>query len=326
MTHPYLSKRPLGRTGLVVTPLGFGGGWIGSRGSHYSDAQAVATVLRALESGLDLIDTSGGYGDSERRIGLALESWYRNGGCREDIVLSTKTGSRTHPHDYSSGATLKSVDESRRLLKSDWLDILMIHDPADLEPALAPGGALPVLLRLKKQGVIRAVGLGVRAHEFHRRCLATGLFDVSLTYLDYNLLRQAAAEGVFPAAEKAGAGVFNGTSFANGLLNGIDPLETAARHNWPADRPEVQRARALWEFAGERGFSLIALNLQFCMRQKRIASTLLGASGPSEIEADLQAASEPIPDSVWTELEERFGIPGSGEGAFHAVQDSGAER
>ena len=261
----------------------------------------MATVLRALELSINLIDTSPLYGESERRIGLALEEWYRRGGKRGDVILSTKTGTRTRPKDYSTEGTKRSVEESLRLLKTDYIDVMLVHDPDNLTPVLSPGGALESLRELKAQGVIRAIGLGVRSHEFHRRCIETGEFDVVLTYRDFNLLHQTAADGVLKHAAAHDVGVFNGMAVLYGLLNGSDPREARAR---AASDDEVQRAVKLWEFAQSKGVSLLGLNLQFCMRERRITSTLVGVANPEQLEADVAAVSERIPDEVWEELRE----------------------
>src|SRR4051812_26346361 len=104
-----MTKRTLGRSGLRVTPIGLGGAWLGMTVYGFDDAIAEKAVHRALNSGINLIDTSPLYGGSERRIGLALQSWYGASSKRSDFILSTKTGTRSRPYDYSGDATLRSV-------------------------------------------------------------------------------------------------------------------------------------------------------------------------------------------------------------------------
>jgi len=89
---------------------------------------------------------------------------------------------------------------SLRLLKTDYIDILLVHDPVDMEPVFAPHGALEALESLKAQGVIGHIGLGVRQHTFHRRAITSGRFGVSLTYNDYHPLRTTAADELLPLA------------------------------------------------------------------------------------------------------------------------------
>jgi aryl-alcohol dehydrogenase-like predicted oxidoreductase len=319
-------RRQLGRTGLMVSPIGLGGVFIGDINTQWqgNPEKAVATVLAALNSGIRLIDTSAGYqsSKSEEAIGLALEEWRRQGGQRQKVVITTKTGTRTQPHDYSYDATMQSVEQSLKLLRTDHLDVVSIHDPLDfeLDITLAPGGALEALKKLREQSVIRGIGLGVKQHEFHLRCIRTGEFDMCLTYRDYNLVNQSIREDILPLAGQYNVSVFNGTPIIRGLLGGKDPLEVVKQAPMdirpPAFNPysytpeEIQLARRLWKFANQRGISLLALNLQYCMRELRIAATLLGAANENEIRADIEAISAEIPESVWQELQEEFGIGG----------------
>ena len=117
-----LERRKLGNTGMTPRSLGLGCAWFGSEKS--SDRDTIEGVRRAIELGMDYVDTSPGYGESERRVGLALE-----GGWRDKIYLETKTG--THPErrqDYSAEGTRWSVENSLRLLKTDYLDAVLIHE------------------------------------------------------------------------------------------------------------------------------------------------------------------------------------------------------
>ncbi len=315
-----LEKRRLGRTGLMVTALGLGGAWLGHSREGYDEGRAIGAVLRALELGISLIDTSGDYGPSERFIGLALEEWYRRGGRREDLILCTKTDHRTDKQSgYSAENTRQSVVNSLELLKTDYLDIYLIHDPQEVDTLLRPGAAWDTLKALKKEGVIRAMGLGARPHEFHRRLIETGEADVSLTFGDYNLLDQTAAEGVLAPAATKDVGVLNGMVTMIGLLGGRDPCEVAReRFGWierddnehaARFRPMIQRAREMWQWATERKINFLALAIQYSLRDPRIASNLMGVSHAERIEEDVAAVQTPIASEVWAEFEERFGLP-----------------
>jgi aryl-alcohol dehydrogenase-like predicted oxidoreductase len=309
-------RRRLGRTDFYVSPLGIGGAWLGRTPQGVDERTAVATVLRGLDLGLNLIDTSPLYmrRTSERFIGLALEAWQQRGGRREDLILSTKTGHYGRDRDYSAARTYRSVEESMALLKTEYLDVVLVHDPVDLTPVLAPDGALAALKDLKAQGVIRAIGLGVRDHAFHRRCIATGDFDVSLTFRDFNLLDQSAVAGVLEVAAVHDVGVFNGSPLINGLLTGEEPQALVRRaeargRRWTRfEQSAIERAQALWTWAQARDIDLLALNLQYCLREPRIAATLVGPSTPAHIAADVAAIATPLPASVWEGLREDFGV------------------
>ena len=123
------------------------------------------------------------------------------------------------------------MENSLKLLGTDYLDSVLIHDPEDIEVPLAKDHALEELLRLKEQGIVRHVGLGVRDHAFHRRAMATEHIDIVLTYLDYTLIAQSAAQGVFPDARRHRTAVIPASVFGMGqlLMAGAVPhLEPAA--------------------------------------------------------------------------------------------------
>jgi aryl-alcohol dehydrogenase-like predicted oxidoreductase len=281
-----------------VTARGLGGAGLGGSYGPADECDAVETVHAAIERGINYIDTSPLYGQSERRIGLALE-----GSLRDKVRLSTKTG--THPDrrgDYSRDGTLWSVENSLRLLKTGYLDVVLVHDPDDLDPAFAPGGALEALEELKAQRVIGGIGLGVRSHAFHRRAIESGRFDLILTYNDYHPLRTAALP-LLELARRHDVGVLNGSPLAHGLLIGEDPDALVAKGRLRPPERDLNAARTLYRWCRERGLPMPGVVLQFCLRQPLIGCTLTGAKTPGELEQNLRGTTTPLPESVWTELE-----------------------
>jgi aryl-alcohol dehydrogenase-like predicted oxidoreductase len=290
-----LAQRRLGRAGIDIRPFGLGTASLGS--DRATDDQAVATVRRALELGIDFIDTSPlyGMGESERRIGLALSP-----AERRRVRLQTKAGTGTRPKAYDGDSIQRSVEVSLQRLRTDYLDVCLIHDPDEMEPVLASGGGIEALIRLKAEGVIGATGLGVRSHEFHRRAIADGRFDVILTYMDYTLLSQTAAPLVVEAAT-AGLGVVIGAPLATGLLaGGEDPPHRYGRPAAPEDA-EVQAALRLRQWAAERGVTLPALALQWILRSPQVSVVIAGAVSPTEIEESVRAVTAPLPAGLWLE-------------------------
>ncbi len=293
-------RRRLGRNGPEVSLLGLGGAGFGGSYGVVSDDEAIDTVRRAIAGGITYIDTSPLYGESERRLGLALR-----GVPRDRVALSTKTGTRPGSRgDYSAAATYASVSESLRLLGTDYIDLLLVHDPPDLRQALAPGGAVEALEDLKRQGVVRAIGLGVRDHALHREAILSGRIDAVLTYLDYTLLRATAADTILPLAAAHHIGVVNGSPLAMGLLSGDPDRHARGAPAWAAPSPaELERARRLWRWARARGLDLQALALQVSLREPRIGATIVGAKTAAEVEGNIAAATASIPDGAWDELE-----------------------
>ena len=287
-------RRTLGRTGLKVTVLGIGSAWLGHKDGTYTPEVGVETVLAGLESGINLIDTSDNYiaGRSEGFVGEALKHWFGQGNRREDLILSTKlTVHPGNPDAFSYAGTMRGVENSLRELGTDFLDIFLVHDPQSLDPVLDEDGSIAALRKLKEQGTIRAIGLGCRPHEFHRRCIETGEFDVSLTFHDYSLMGTSAAGGVLEHAVKQDVGVFNASINAS-----------VARGD------NAERAEQLSGWCRERGVDLDTLNLHFCLRERRFASILIGFSRPARVVQNVRAYAETIDEGIWDELERDFGL------------------
>jgi len=191
-----LETRRLGRTEMRPKAVGLGCAHFG--GDLSTDPDAVDAIRRAIELGIDYVDTSPLYGESERRVGLALE-----GGWREKVYLQTKMGTHAQRwHDYTAAGTRWCVENSLRLLKTDYLDAVLIHDPPAIEIPLEPGYALDELCRMKEAGIVRHVGLGVRQHDFHQKAIETGRVEIVLSYMDYTLLSRTVAETTLPLAKK----------------------------------------------------------------------------------------------------------------------------
>ena len=102
-------------------------------------------------------------------VGRALEQWWAQGNRREDLILSTKLSVYdSNPNAFSYDGAMFGLEQSLKRLRTDYLDVFLVHDPTDLTPVLAGRGALAALLEAKEEGTIRAIGLGCRPHEFHR--------------------------------------------------------------------------------------------------------------------------------------------------------------
>lgn len=298
MAEQPLRQRKLGRGDMVVTEIALGGVGLGGMRTTNDDGAAAATIKRAIEHGINYLDTSPLYGESERRIGLAFSGM---GGRPKSLYLSTKTG--THPlhrGDYTAAGTRWSVENSLRLLGVDSVDLLLVHDPETMDPVLAPNGALDELERMRGEGKFRWIGLGVREHDKLRAAIRSGRFDAILTYADYNLVRQTARPLIEEAAA-AGVGVVLAQVFIAGLLAGADPAETAY-----ARSPDAPLARDWWLWAREREISLRALALQYALRNPLVGTVLVGADAPEQIDEIVASATEAIPASIWADAEERI--------------------
>jgi aryl-alcohol dehydrogenase-like predicted oxidoreductase len=283
---------------MDVTSLSLGGVGLGGRRTVDDDRAAVETLRGALNLGINYLDTSPLYAQSERRIGMAFREL---GGRPSDLFLSTKTG--THPTrrgDYSAAGTRWSVENSLDVLGVPAVDLLLVHDPDSMDLVLAPGAAVDELEHIRGEGKLRWIGLGVREHDKLYTAVRSGRFDAILTYADYNLVRQTATPLIQEAAA-AGVGVILAQVFLAGLLAGGDPAESGYR-----DSPDAGRAREWWLWARDRGVSLRAVALQFGLRNPRVSTVLVGADSPPQIAEIVAAANEPIPGEIWAEVDERI--------------------
>jgi aryl-alcohol dehydrogenase-like predicted oxidoreductase len=295
-----LERRQLGRTHMRVTAVSLGGAGLGGIFGPVGDADGVAAVEKGLELGMNYLDTSPKYGEAERRMGIALR-----GVPRETYYMSSKVGTHpSRPGDYSADAARWTVANSLKVLGVDYLDLCHIHEPEphQLDQALAPGGALEALVDLRTQGVIRAIGIGVQDHELHRRMMETGQSDVAMMVNDYTLMRQD-VDDVFALARAHGVGLVNGAALAMGLLSGRDP-DTIGTPKWTPPAAEVAAAKQVHAWCAERRIPVLALALQFSIRQPGFDCTLIGAATAGEVVGCWEAATMPLPESVWEDLPE----------------------
>lgn len=307
-----LPRRRLGRTELDIPVVPFGTLGFSNSFGFVSDEDAVGLIRHALSLGANHFDCSRCYGDSMRKLGLALLEI-----PREEVIITGRLCCHsdapwggyhgTGEADYSAERAVRDVEDQLELLGTDYFDGVMIHDPNRIEPTLARDGSLAGLLQLKARGLVRNVGYGMEPHDFHLQAIATGEVDLLLCFNDYNLVRQTAADTILPAAAAADVGVLNAWSILRGLLTGadIDEVNTQRRFRGNND-PEA--ARAYWNWCREEQIDLLQLAIQFCLREKRIHGNPIGSLNVDQLEANIRAASTPLDENVWTSFQERFGI------------------
>jgi aryl-alcohol dehydrogenase-like predicted oxidoreductase len=299
-----MKTRPLGKTGLQVTELALGGLFVSSYGGEY--VQAKAAVDRALELGVNYVDTAPGYINSEEVLGKALE------GAQAPYVMSTKLGGRPQPFNPQDKAGLmKSVEESLRLLKRDHIDILMIHEPDRpgqyswwADPLHFDGPVMDVLADLKRQGIIRFIGLGGTTAYEMAHVINTGRFDVVLTAFNYSLLWREALREVIPAAKKQGMGIVIGSPLQQGALARRYDEEVRHGARWLSS-PRRAQYIALYDFLDELGLPISEVGLRFIISNPDISCTLMGARSRQEVEQNIAAVDKgPLPVDVLKRLDE----------------------
>ena len=321
-----LAPRPLGRTGLPVSTLGFGAAPLGDLYAKLDEAQAVATVEAAIAGGVTLIDTSPlyGHGLSEHRIGAAL----RRAG-REGLVLSTKVGRVAEPFagrgdgsgyrgglphglrfDYSYDGAMRSLEQSALRLGVDRLDIVLIHDvdvwthgEGMIEQRFgeAMEGAYRALEKLRASGAVKAIGVGVNEADICERFARAGDFDAMLLAGRYSLLEQPALASFMPLALEKGIGLMLGGVFNSGIL-ATGPV-AGAKYNYNPAPPEIlARVAAIQAVCERHGVPLRRAALHFPLGHPAVASLVMGAVSPAEVEDQIAELSQPVPAALWAEL------------------------
>lgn len=306
------SRRPLGRTGLMVSPVCVGCAPLGDMpetfGYSVSEERARETLLEVFRSPINFLDTAASYGDgeSERRIGRVLREL---GGLPEGYVLATKADRDPATGDFSADQMRRSVERSLRLLGLERLQLVYLHDPEYLnEPGrepfeymMAPGGPVEALQEMKDEGVIEHLGIAGGPVDLMVRFVESGAFEAAITHNRYTLVERSAGP-LLEAAQERGVAVLNAAPYGSGILaKGPDAY---ARYEY-REAPEklVERVRAAERACRESGVPLAAAALQFSLREPRIASTIVGISRPERVRQTVELARHPIPEELWERLE-----------------------
>lgn len=321
-----LPFRPLGRLGLPVSAIGFGGAPLGDLYARLDDGEAIAAVEAALASGITLFDTAPlyGHGLSEHRFGTALRRvprerflvsskvgrWMRPGGPRGDG--SNFVGGLPHEavFDYSYDGAMRSIEQSLLRLGLDRLDIVLIHDvdvwthgaeriEARFREAME--GAYRALAQLRAEGAVTAIGVGVNEADMCLRFAQAGDFDCMLLAGRYSLLEQPALDAFLPLAQEKGIAVLVGGVFNSGIL--ATGAVSGARYNYRPAPPEIlDRVRGIERVCRAHGVALADAALQFPLGHAAVASIVLGAVSPHEVRRNVEALRRRIPAALWSEL------------------------
>lgn len=224
-----MDRRPLGRTELRTSPIGFGAFKIGrNRGTKYArryelpDEAAVARLLHGVvDLGINLIDTAPAYGVSEERIGRVLA------GRRSEIVLGTKVGETWSPEtgstfDFTSAGIRRSVRRSLERLRTDRVDVLLLHSDGRDLAIQQETDAIETLSDLRDSGLVRAIGLSGKTVDGHRAALAWA--DVIM--VEYHA-EDASHAALIEEAAAANVGVLVKKGLASGRLDPADAIPFA---------------------------------------------------------------------------------------------------
>jgi L-galactose dehydrogenase len=289
-----MEYRELGRTGLSVSVVSYGTAPLGDMFGTADEDQALASVRQALDAGITFFDSSPFYGGglAEERLGRALA------GHRNEVIIGTKAGRYGRDEfDFSARRIRDSVETSLRLLRTDHVDLLQLHDIEYVDLAGPFGEGYEELVSLREQGKCRFMGMtGYPIETFRRAMIETDL-DVVLCYAHATLLDQSLITDLLPMAEDRGVGMINAAAVSLGLLT---PKGSVIEH--PADQVIKDAAARVVQLCRERGVDVAFLANQFSIQRSRCPTTVIGTTKPQHLESALAAVEEPIDEELLADV------------------------
>jgi L-galactose dehydrogenase len=292
-----MEYRPLGKTGLKVSLLAQGGAAFGQQFGPVSAAEAADCVHAAIDAGINLVDTAAYYGRglAEQFLGQALK-----GGWREKVFICTKACRLGEAEfDFTPEGTRRSVEASLQRLGVDSVDILLAHDiefSDDYEYVF--NETANVLHQLKKEGKARFIGMSCYPLGLLKQAIERCNLDAVISYAHCNLYNTRLLTELLPVAEKHGVGVLNASPLAMGLLTNHGPQPW-----FPGPKEIVEACRRAADLCKSRGADIAVLGMQWCYRQKGLASILTGTARRVELEKNLRAMNEPLDEPLLAEVQ-----------------------
>ena len=299
----------------LLPAVGLGTAPLGGLYKEVSPTDAATAVAEAVEIGYRYFDTAPlyGYGAAERALGRGLE------GYSSEVAVSTKVGrlvdedaprpagdmfagdSGATIWDFSADGVRRSLEASLQRLGRSYVDVVFIHDP-DNHARQALDEAYPALERLRGEGVIGAVGVGMNEPGLPTRFVIDTDIDAVLIAGRYTLLDQSADRALFSAAQARGVHVIAAGVYNSGILAAV---ETNPHFNYataPADI--VDRARRLQTACDGFGVPLAAAAVQYVVRHPAVGTVLLGARSRAEAAENWTHAHTGLPEELWLALGE----------------------
>src|SRR5690242_14922822 len=311
-----MEMRPLGRTGVQVSPLCLGTMMFGAWGNTDHD-DSIRIIHRALDAGINFVDTADVYsnGESEEIVGKALK------GRRDDVVLATKffmpMGEDPNRRGPSRRWIMTAVEDSLRRLGTDHIDLYQVHRP---DPAVDDEETLGALTDLVRQGKVRYIGSssfsGSQIVEAQLTARDRNLERYRTEQPPYSLVTRSIELDVLPTALRHGMGILTYSPLGGGWLSGswsADSSPTSPARQRLAKRfdmalPENQRkleaVRALQRVADDAGLSMIELAIAFVINHPGVTSAIIGPRTMEQLESQLPAAEVTLDPATLDRIDE----------------------
>jgi L-galactose dehydrogenase len=276
-----MQYRTLGKTDLKVSILGFGGATLGDVYGTLDPAEGERAVHAAIDQGINYFDVAPYYGLTlaEERLGQCLE------GRRDKVILSSKCCRYgLDDFDFSAKRVEQSIDESLKRLRTDYLDLYIIHDVEFGDRRQVIEEAVPAARRVQQSGKARYVGISGLPPRFLRSVAAEAPVDAILSYCHYNLLVDDLDAVLRPFAQEQGIGLINASPLHMGILSDGGPQP------WHPAPPEVKEAgRKIGALCVKKRISPSLAALGFCLAYPHVTTTLVGISNRHQLEQNLRA-------------------------------------
>ena len=303
------------KSGLQIPEFGIGTSPFGGLFASVSESAVADVISTSMEMGLNYFDTAPHYGmgSAEVRLGRNI-----NHLPRSSFVVSTKVGRLIVPSekaddpgwenstaaverifDFSAAGIERSLLESLERLKMESVEMVFIHDP-DGAADQAISEAYPVLERLRAEGIVKTIGIGITSNEIPTRFINETDIDVVLIALKYTLLDQSAGAELLPTALRKGVSVIAGGVFNSGILT--NPKAGATFNYEPASPEVLARAQKIEKFFVDRGVSLAQAALQFPMQHPAISAILVGCRSADEVTTNVALYNKEIESHIWSEF------------------------
>jgi D-threo-aldose 1-dehydrogenase len=304
------------RVDLELTRLSLGTAPLAGLFKSVDISESDQLIHTALDNGMNYFDTAPlyGHGLAEERLGRIL------GKVSQPFVLQTKVGRVLNwvekadpvpwfpdadPHiqpvfDYSADGIKRSLEDSLNRLGVDHIDIALMHDAENhIEQAIKI--AYPVLADLKRQGIIKAVGIGINFCDVAIEIMKNVDLDIVLLAGRYTLLDQSAQNKLLPYALERKVDITIGGVFNSGVL--ADPKPGATFEYLPASDEIIKKAQDIRAFLSKQGIPLTAAALQFPLRHPAVTSVLTGSRNSKELLANMADFDLELPEDIWSQLE-----------------------
>ena len=283
-----MEYRTLGKTGLKVSKLAFGGSSLGSVFRSVAEEDGIRTVHTALDHGINLIDTAPYYGatKAETVLGKALK-----GVARDRYLLATKVsrfGATIEDFDFSAARVMSSIEESLKRLGVDHIDFLQVHDMefGDLNQIVHE--TIPALREAQRHGKARFVGITCLPVRLFKEVMDQVEVDQIQSYCHYALNDTALAD-ILPYLKEKQVGIFNSAPLAMRLLTQEGPPD------WhPSLAEVVAKCAEAAAYCATQGADLAKLALQFSVAHPDIHTTIVGSANPDRILENIRQIEEPL--------------------------------